>query len=112
MDEKQTSVFITGGGSGLGAAVARELAKEGWRIGLSGRRAAPLESRARELRDGGALIQTYALDVTDAPQLEAAIRDFQPDALVCSAAILGRSEERRVGKECVSTCRSRWSPYH
>src|SRR3546814_12481597 len=28
--------------------------------------------------------------------------------LVCHA----RSEERRVGKECVSTCRSRWSPYH
>src|SRR3546814_15775891 len=27
-------------------------------------------------------------------------------------AELTRSEERRVGKECVSTCRSRWSPYH
>src|SRR3546814_12105319 len=27
-------------------------------------------------------------------------------------AIDQRSEERRVGKECVSTCRSRWSPYH
>src|SRR3546814_2866580 len=26
--------------------------------------------------------------------------------------LLDRSEERRVGKECVSTCRSRWSPYH
>src|SRR3546814_20033009 len=26
--------------------------------------------------------------------------------------IYERSEERRVGKECVSTCRSRWSPYH
>src|SRR3546814_17993915 len=25
--------------------------------------------------------------------------------------LAGRSEERRVGKECVSTCRSRWSPY-
>ena len=25
---------------------------------------------------------------------------------------LGRSEERRVGKECTSWCRSRWSPYH
>src|SRR3546814_14599699 len=25
---------------------------------------------------------------------------------------IDRSEERRVGKECVSTCRSRWSPYH
>src|SRR3546814_15816234 len=30
-------------------------------------------------------------------------RDFDADQ---------RSEERRVGKECVSTCRSRWSPYH
>src|SRR3546814_11008049 len=27
-------------------------------------------------------------------------------------AVLNRSEERRVGKECVSTCRYRWSPYH
>src|SRR3546814_16626841 len=26
--------------------------------------------------------------------------------------LYARSEERRVGKECVSTCRSRWSPYH
>src|SRR3546814_4346577 len=33
----------------------------------------------------------------------------------CSSSVrlsLRRSEERRVGKECVSTCRSRWSPYH
>src|SRR3546814_15580656 len=29
-----------------------------------------------------------------------------------STCCAGRSEERRVGKECVSTCRSRWSPYH
>src|SRR3546814_13544362 len=28
-----------------------------------------------------------------------------------SVQIMPRSEERRVGKECVSTCRSRWSPY-
>src|SRR3546814_4685060 len=26
--------------------------------------------------------------------------------------VVCRSEERRVGKECVSTCRSRWAPYH
>src|SRR3546814_10766360 len=32
---------------------------------------------------------------------------------VSSIRFIGnRSEERRVGKECVSTCRSRWSPYH
>src|SRR3546814_1393066 len=27
-------------------------------------------------------------------------------------SLKNRSEERRVGKECVSTCRTRWSPYH
>ena len=31
-------------------------------------------------------------------------------AVFCEDA--GRSEERRVGKECTSVCRSRWSPYH
>src|SRR3546814_11525784 len=35
-----------------------------------------------------------------------------PDAIENYRVVLGRSEERRVGKECVSTCRSRWSPYH
>src|SRR3546814_12322936 len=32
--------------------------------------------------------------------------------LLAAPAYAKRSEERRVGKECVSTCRSRWSPYH
>src|SRR3546814_13944144 len=38
----------------------------------------------------------------------------QNRAVVCVTHDLeiARSEERRVGKECVSTCRSRWSPYH
>src|SRR3546814_17469720 len=31
---------------------------------------------------------------------------------VSDKPISGRSEERRVGKACVSTCRSRWSPFH
>src|SRR3546814_15141851 len=38
-----------------------------------------------------------------------------PEGVLAAAALRcvgGRSEERRVGKECVSTCRSRWSPYH
>src|SRR3546814_3612152 len=44
---------------------------------------------------------------------------FQPDhqrcverQTECDLTGLIRSEERRVGKECVSTCRSRWSPFH
>src|SRR3546814_4962298 len=36
----------------------------------------------------------------------------EPSAGPPDAHKSNRSEERRVGKECVSTCRSRWSPYH
>src|SRR3546814_5092060 len=37
---------------------------------------------------------------------------FSENTIWSSKPIKTRSEERRVGKECVSTCRSRWSPYH
>src|SRR3546814_5519317 len=37
---------------------------------------------------------------------------IRPSRTACIGANASRSEERRVGKECVSTCRSRWSPYH
>src|SRR3546814_5569070 len=39
-------------------------------------------------------------------------RDWKRIAGACLLGFGLRSEERRVGKECVSTCRSRWSPYH
>src|SRR3546814_11624534 len=35
-----------------------------------------------------------------------------PPGYIAYFVLPARSEERRVGKECVSTCRSRWSPYH
>src|SRR3546814_13432629 len=38
--------------------------------------------------------------------------DLKGDPTQALATAPYRSEERRVGKECVSTCRSRWSPYH
>src|SRR3546814_16994351 len=44
----------------------------------------------------------FFLQPLDSPEREASTR----------AAIAYRSEERRVGQECVSTCRSRWSPFH
>src|SRR3546814_11540831 len=43
------------------------------------------------------------------------IQAFDAESLIEDAAKIpsaARSEERRVGKECVSTCRSRWSRYH
>src|SRR3546814_1937882 len=44
-------------------------------------------------------------------QARAACLGFH-DRLFQHGLVKFRSEERRVGKECVSTCRSRWSPYH
>src|SRR3546814_14189289 len=50
--------------------------------------------------------QTIAFTDVEVKALE------QPAAALNKAKVFIRSEERRVGKECVSTCRSRWSPYH
>src|SRR3546814_6248651 len=42
-------------------------------------------------------------------RFDAPWKEIEAQGFISPAA---RSEERRVGKECVSTCRSRWSPYH
>src|SRR3546814_5014698 len=63
-----------------------------------------LRARAMDKR----LLDILVCPVTKAPLVWRA--DLQE--LWCHASRLARSEERRVGKECVSTCRSRWSPYH
>src|SRR3546814_3450368 len=46
----------------------------------------------------------------DAEAVRAALARYRASA--GTPLTSARSEERRVGKECVSTCRSRWSPYH
>src|SRR3546814_8227736 len=40
------------------------------------------------------------------------LANAETEGLLARLAEKRRSEERRVGKECVSKCRSRWSPYH
>src|SRR3546814_18550093 len=55
------------------------------------------------------------LSVEPGAPLALRVTDQANASLVALATInflVDRSEERRVGKECVSTCRSRWSPYH
>src|SRR3546814_1874192 len=62
----------------------------------------------RAIEPGGRVVQ-----VRQAPgqiSMDAGVHDH--GQLVAGEDIPPRSEERRVGKECVSTCRSRWSPYH
>src|SRR3546814_18242395 len=60
------------------------------------------EERLLSAVETGLLPITLAVEISRAGTAEA--QDLLLDAY--------RSEERRVGKECVGTCRSRWSPYH
>src|SRR3546814_19639129 len=53
-----------------------------------------------------------ATPTTDEARLPAVLKNTAGFIYYVSITGVTRSEERRVGKECVSTCRSRWSPYH
>src|SRR3546814_17670342 len=68
---------------------------------------------AREKRNQLVLSTKYSLAVQPGdPNAAGNSRKNMVRAVEDSLKRLGRSEERSVGKECVSTCRSRWSPYH
>src|SRR3546814_3492030 len=55
-------------------------------------------------------LRSLAGDGAESEGIEIAKAELRRQAEVFVADV--RSEERRVGKECVSTCRSRWAPYH
>ena len=79
------SVLITGGGTGIGAACARRLAAEGWRVAVLGRRHEPLERVAGEI--GGLAV---AADASRAEDMHAAVtlvaeRFGGLDALIANA---------------------------
>ena len=89
---------VTGAGSGLGREIAHSLAAAGFRVTVIGR----TEPTLRETADTApGEVDSAVLDVADG----SAVGTF-------FGGLERRSEERRVGKECSSPCRSRWSPYH
>lgn len=72
---QQGIAWIIGGGSGIGAAVAKLLAERGWTIAISGRRADKLDEVAR----AHAAIRPYPLDVTDADAINTAVGKIADD---------------------------------
>ena len=76
--------------------------------------AGAIGSLAGDKRDPAIITGKWSLDVQDG-----AVAGFSTNLTMVNASgrdyrtvELSRSEERRVGKECSLTCRSRWSPYH
>ena len=60
-----------------------------------------------------AFVEVYEEEaLKKAAELDAKRKVAQPLKKLHGVVIAIRSEERRVGKECIHPCRSRWSPYH
>jgi 3-oxoacyl-[acyl-carrier protein] reductase len=85
---------VSGGGTGIGAAVARALVEDGFQVVIVGRRASVLEATARELGDA---VRPFVADLTSVPDVErlASTVDGQVDVLVNNAG--GFDLEREDG---------------
>ena len=68
------AAFITGGASGIGQAVAKDLAGRGWRVGLADINAAGLEATKAMLPEG--MATTHVMDVRDREQWARALAEF------------------------------------
>src|SRR3546814_14597762 len=107
----------------MGRATAKLFAATGGKVVILDLDEAGGRETAEAIRELGGEAIVIRCDLASEDQVIAAFErtaaELGPvDVLVNCAAYRGkaefmeRSEERRVGKECVSTCRSRWSPYH
>ena len=88
--------LVTGGGSGLGLAMARGLAAAGARVVLNGRNAAKLDAAAAELRGDGLNIETAVFDVSDSTAVAAGMADVEArigavDILINNAGLQHRA---------------------
>jgi meso-butanediol dehydrogenase/(S,S)-butanediol dehydrogenase/diacetyl reductase len=81
------SALVTGGGSGIGAAIARRLARDGFEVCVSGRRREPVEAVAREI--GGVAVCADTAEPAGAERAVDAARARlgRLDAVVCNAGI-------------------------
>ena len=90
-----TTAIVTGGGHGIGAGVARVLAREGARVAITGRNVSRLEATAQQIREAGGEALPLAHDVADAGScaevVAAARAAFGPvDLLVNNAGVSQR----------------------
>src|SRR5213080_2396722 len=99
---KRRTIIVTGSAGLIGSETVRRFANDGAQVaGIDNDMRAQFfgpEASTRKMRDDLiANVRGYRHHDID-------IRD--------ATAVTQRSEERRVGKECIAVCRSRWSPYH
>lgn len=86
MTEQRRVAWITGGGSGLGEAIAERLAADGLHVVVSGRREGELARVVAQIAAAGGSAEARPVDVTDADEVRAVAENLgRVDVLVCSA---------------------------
>lgn len=100
-DRGGRTALITGASSGIGAAMAGQLAREGWNLALLGRDVTRLDAVAASCRAAGAACMVAALDVRDQAGFGALVADIEKDTaidmFVSNAGVLdGRHDGERV----------------
>lgn len=100
MDWKNKAVFLTGASSGIGEALAVEMAKKGAILGLVARREEMLNELATKCETSGGTARIFACDVVDAAALQAAADTFREefehiDILIANAGIGGNDVATR-----------------
>jgi len=88
--------WVTGASSGLGQALARRMAADGWRVAASARSARPLDELARSAADLKGEIRAFPLDVTDANAVVAAVAAVERDMGPIDQAVLNAGTHRPV----------------
>ena len=93
----EKNAFVTGGGRGIGAAVARRLSREGWTVAIHCHRSRDAaQALCRELREEGGRCAVYSADMSDREAITAAIQkageELGPISLLVNNAGIARQE--------------------
>lgn len=103
--DKEVAI-VTGAGRGIGAAIARVLAREGAAVVLATRTVAPAEELAAQIEAGGGRAVAVACDVTDRAQVDAAVdaavETFGPPSILVNNAQGGRVSAEPIPVEAVT----------
>ena len=109
-DAADRTALVTGGGRGLGRAIAGELAERGWRVGVLARTAAEVEAAAREIGDAGGQARAFAADVLDDAGLRRAVERFADwTGGRCDALVAAAGQFRAIGPMETLPARDWWA---